>query len=63
MKPLHEAPDEFLRIWKAQNLNINIIKVDFYEKTNLVKSALNANQETLTFLQITPPNPLKTDRL
>ena len=63
MKPLHEAPDEFLRIWRAKNLNINIIKVDFYEKTNLVRSALNANQETLTFLQATPPKPLRTEHL
>ncbi|MDC0253708.1 hypothetical protein OAK75_02340 [Bacteriovoracales bacterium] len=63
MKPLYEAPNEFLRIWKTQSLNINIIKVDFYEKTNLVKSALNANQETLTFLQVNSPKPLKIDRL
>ena len=46
MPPLFRAPGHFIKYWQSQNLNINIIKMDFYEKTNLVQSAIKANQTT-----------------
>jgi hypothetical protein len=44
MPPLFKAPAHFIKHWQSQNLNINIIKMDFYEKTNLVQSAIEANE-------------------
>ncbi len=46
-KPLFEAPYKAVKSWLQKDLPVNIIKVDFFEKTNLVTTCLEANKETL----------------
>ncbi len=46
-RPLFETPSEAIDSWLQKDLEVNIIKVDFFEKTNLVKASLEANKETL----------------
>ena len=46
-KPLYERPKKAIDLWLQKELAVNIIKMDFFEKTNLVSACLEANQNVI----------------
>ena len=46
-KPLYSLPDKSISHWLRKDLAVNIIKINFFEKTNLITTCLEANKQTL----------------
>jgi hypothetical protein len=46
-KPLFELPGRWLDRWLDEGLHPNVISVDFYDKTDVVAAAINANRRLL----------------
>ena len=46
-RPLFESSKKSVKYWLQKDLPVNIIKIDFFEKTNLVSTCLEANRKTL----------------
>ena len=46
-KPLNNVPGKSISYWLEKDLSVNIIKMNFFEKTNLIATCLEANKKSL----------------